>query len=178
MSHIRSIQQMSLQEFETMFPNEEACCAYLVVCRWPDGIRCPRCGSERVRAAMNMKWKWKCLDCRRGGEYRFSHVAGTFFENTKAPLRSWFRILHAILRVQQLLLQDEPVSALQVQRYLRMTCDWPYHAVWGLCQRLNEARQDPEFCALMDIEPVQGDRLAAHHPSNYRDEATAVLFPG
>src|SRR5215475_3355703 len=146
MPEIKSIQQMSLKQFEESFPAEEACCAYLIARRWPEGVRCPRCQSKRVRPDKNMPLKWKCLRCRRGGEYRFSHVAGTFFENTKAPLRSWFRILHAILRVQQLLLQDGPVTPLQVQRYLRLSGDYPYQSIWGLCQRLHGALQDPEFC--------------------------------
>ena len=163
---------MSLGEFESSFPDEEACCTYLVARRWPDGIRCPRCGSERVRASITMAWKWKCLDCRRGGEYRFSHVAGTFFENTKAPLRTWFRVLHAILRVQQLLLQDEPVSAQQVQRYLRLSCPYPYHMVWGLCHRLHGALREPEFCALMGIRPVSlGSKMASAFQAAERDSA-------
>ena len=174
MNNIKSIQRMSLGEFEAKFPDEEACCVYLVACRWPDGIRCPRCGSDRVRAAMNMKWKWKCLDCRRGGEYRFSHVAGTFFENTKAPLSSWFRVLHAILRVQQLLVQDEFVSALQVHRYLRLSCDYSYQTVWGLCHRLHGALKDPQFCALMGIGLASSDKK--HGPKFHaRHEGRAVV---
>ena len=31
------------------FATEEACREYLVQLRWPDGFRCPRCGSEKSR---------------------------------------------------------------------------------------------------------------------------------
>ena len=30
-------------EFEARFATEDACRAYLVQLRWPDGFRCPRC---------------------------------------------------------------------------------------------------------------------------------------
>ena len=37
------IHQMTIPEFEKAFPNEEACSAYLVRHRWPNGVvRCPR----------------------------------------------------------------------------------------------------------------------------------------
>jgi hypothetical protein len=29
--------------------------------------------------------------------YRFSHLAGTIFENANKPLRDWFKIAHLIL---------------------------------------------------------------------------------
>ena len=41
----KQIMQMPVTQFETAFPNEEACDGYVVARRWPDGIHCPRCGS-------------------------------------------------------------------------------------------------------------------------------------
>ncbi|MGB8364404.1 MAG: transposase [Rhizomicrobium sp.] len=40
----RHIMQMSVAQWEKAFPDEDACDAYLVVHRWPDGVSCPRCG--------------------------------------------------------------------------------------------------------------------------------------
>src|SRR5712671_99279 len=37
----------NLTEFEALFATEEACRAYLVRLRWPDGFRCPRCGGGK-----------------------------------------------------------------------------------------------------------------------------------
>ena len=44
----RQIIQMTVAEFEKTFPDETACDNYLVAHRWPDGVRCPRCGSDHV----------------------------------------------------------------------------------------------------------------------------------
>ncbi len=104
---MKPIQQMTIPQFERAFPNEDACAAYLVAHRWPDGVHCPRCGSTRVYELKTMKWKWECPDCREGG-YRFSHIAGTIFENTNKPLREWFRVIHMMLT------SKKGVSALQV----------------------------------------------------------------
>ena len=47
-AHYR-IHQMSVAQFEKQFPHEDACKAYLVRNRWPDGVvRCPRCGFEAI----------------------------------------------------------------------------------------------------------------------------------
>ena len=35
-------------EFETWFSTEEACRAYLVQLRWPDGFGCPKCGGAKA----------------------------------------------------------------------------------------------------------------------------------
>ena len=40
------IHQMTVAQWEAAFPDEDACCAYLVAHRWPAGVSCPRCGVE------------------------------------------------------------------------------------------------------------------------------------
>ena len=40
----KQIPQMTVAQFEAAFPNEDACDAYLVARRWPNGVICPRCG--------------------------------------------------------------------------------------------------------------------------------------
>lgn len=108
----RQIHQLTLPQFERMFPDEDACCAYLVGKRWPNGVRCPRCGSDRVYDLKTRKWHWECPDCRQGGGYRFSHIAGTIFENTNKPLRDWFRVIHLMLT------SKKGISARQLWRYM------------------------------------------------------------
>jgi transposase-like protein len=101
-------------QFERTFPNEEACDAFLVARRWPNGVRCPRCGSDRAYPLASMKYKWECPDCRQGGAYRFSHLVGTIFENTKIDLKEWFRVIHLMLTAKK------GLSARQV------------HVIWAL----------------------------------------------
>jgi len=61
--------------------------AYLVARRWPNGVYCPRCGNLKVFPVGSMPFKWQCYACAKDQGYRFSHLAGTIFENTNKPLR-------------------------------------------------------------------------------------------
>jgi Transposase zinc-ribbon domain len=88
----KPIHQLSSADFERMFPDEKACCAYLVARRWPDGVRCPRCGAVKPHPLSNRPWSWQCYECAPQTSYRFSHIAGTIFENTNKPLRDWFKV--------------------------------------------------------------------------------------
>ncbi|MGH6810966.1 MAG: transposase [Methylocella sp.] len=45
----KPIHQLTTAQFELTFPNEDACCAYLIGRRWPVGLRCPHCDAEVSR---------------------------------------------------------------------------------------------------------------------------------
>ena len=55
----RSVDQLTAAQFERMFPDEEACKAYLKARRWPEGVRCPRCGNPAVYDLATRKWHWQ-----------------------------------------------------------------------------------------------------------------------
>jgi transposase-like protein len=139
------IQQMTIGQWEKAFPTEDACDAYLVANRWPQGVRCPRCNSDRVYSLPSKKWHWECPDCRKGGAYRFSDIAGTIFENTKIDLRQWFRVIHMMLVARK------SISALQVHRTMGFGS---YRTAWHMCHRVRAALMDKEFRKLMGIVEV------------------------
>jgi transposase-like protein len=124
------IHQLTAAQFDKAFPDEDACCAYLVGKRWPRGVRCPRCGSERVFDLKTMKWKWECMECGQSTSYRFSHIAGTIFENTNKPLRDWFKVIHLMLT------SKKGVSALQIMRYMGFGS---YKTAWEMCHKIRVA---------------------------------------
>ena len=122
--------QMSVAQFEAMFPNEDACCAYLVGRRWPDGVRCSRCGAEKVYpVSTKPEWHWQCYTCAPES-YRFSHIAGTIFENTNKPLRDWYRVIHLMLTSKR------GISARQVWRYMGFGS---LKTAWYMCYRVRVA---------------------------------------
>jgi transposase-like protein len=125
----KQIPQMTVGQFEAAFPNEEACDAYLVARRWPNGVVCPRCGSKRPYELKTMKFKWECPDCSESG-YRFSNIAGTIFENTNVDLRQWFRVIHLMLT------SKKGMSARQIHRYMGFGS---YKTAWYMCHRIRAA---------------------------------------
>jgi transposase-like protein len=125
----KQIQQMSVAQFEAVFPDEAACDTYLVARRWPNGVRCPRCGSARPYPLKTMAFKWECPDCSVGA-YRFSNIVGTIFENTKVDLRQWFQVIHLMLT------SKKGMSARQIRRYMGFGS---YKTAWYMCHRIRAA---------------------------------------
>src|SRR6266550_4121384 len=81
---------MSLHQPKSQFATEEACKQYLMRLRWPNGVRCPRCKSEKVYTLKARPFHWLCKnkDCGGKNGYRFSIISQTVFENTNYPLRT------------------------------------------------------------------------------------------
>jgi ribosomal protein L37AE/L43A len=124
---------MTIAQFEAAFPYEEACRAYLIARRWPNGVSCPRCGNVKVYQLAS-GYHWQCEACQVNG-YRFSHIAGTIFENTNKPLREWFRVVHLMLT------SKKGISALQVQRVMGFGS---YGTAHSMCHKIRAALVEPE----------------------------------
>ena len=77
MAKAQFTKQMTIGEFEALFPDDDACKSYLTARRWPSGIHCPRCDGERVYSLSTRPFHWECANCRQGGAYRFSVLVGT-----------------------------------------------------------------------------------------------------
>lgn len=73
------------QEFLEWFSDELACRRYIVRCRWPNGFECAQCGNKTQPWTTARGY----LHCRRCGS-ETSVTAGTIFERTRIPLRTWF----------------------------------------------------------------------------------------
>ena len=150
----RAIHQMTIAQGERAFPTEDACCAYLVVHRWPQGVFCPRCGNVEVKPHGTMPWNWLCNVCSPSAtNYRFSVIAGTIFENTNKPLREWFRVIHMMVT------SKKGVSALQVQRLMGFGS---YRTAWYMCHRVRAGLADERFRKLMGIVEVDETYIDGH----------------
>jgi transposase-like protein len=129
MAHPKPVHQLTAAQFDALFKTEEDCIRYLVVRRWPKGVRCPRCGSERVYPVSTMEFRWQCYTCTNES-YRFSHLTGTIFENTNKPLKDWYRVAHLML------VSKKGMSALQIFRYMGFGS---YKTAWLMCHKIRTA---------------------------------------
>ncbi len=136
----KAVHQLTAAQFEAMFPHEEACAAYLVARRWPEGVRCPRCDNRKVVPVSTRAFHWQCKECAPDTTYRFSHIAGTVFENTNKPLRDWFRVTHLMLT------SKKGMSALQIYRFMGFGS---YKTAWGMCHKVRVA-------LMQDIDQLGG----------------------
>lgn len=115
-------------EFEKRFGEEEACREYLAMVRWPDGFRCPSCG--HTGAWTSKRGLRECCGCGR----QTSVTAGTVFQDTRLPLRLWFRAMWAMTGYKH------GVSALSLQRVLGMK---RYETAWTWLHKLRTAMVRP-----------------------------------
>ena len=135
----KPVPQMTTAQFEARFPagDDEACLRYLVARRWPEGVHCPRCGNAKPNDASGYKpFHWQCVECSEGGPYRFSALVGTIFENTKKPLRDWFRVAHFMFA------SKKGMSALQIQRMMGFGS---YETAHSMCHKIRAALIQPEI---------------------------------
>jgi IS1 family transposase len=133
----------TFEQFEKQFPTDDACKAYIVARRWPDGVRCPRCGAAgKVYALKAKPFRWTCCNKDCGGRkgYRFSVTTGTIFQDTKVSLRIWFKIGYLMLTAKK------GISSLQVRRVVfgeDSGTDW--RTAWYICHRWRAAMQGDAF---------------------------------
>jgi transposase-like protein/IS1 family transposase len=142
----KRIHQMTNRQWEAAFPNDDACRTYLTACRWPTGVVCPRCGNPEVGEHGTRAFNWQCYACSvEGTSYRFSVLVGTVFENTKYPLREWFRVIHLMLT------SKKGISALQIHR---MIGTGSYRTAWSMCHRIRAGLANEDFRKLIGIVEV------------------------
>jgi len=115
-------------EFEKRFATEEACRQYLFQLRWPAGFLCPRCGHGR--AWETKRQLFRCCHC----DHQVSVTAGTIFQDTRKPLRLWFRAIWYVTS------QKHGVSALGLQRVLGLR---RYETVWLWLHKVRTAMVRP-----------------------------------
>jgi transposase-like protein len=119
--------QMNLVELVAEFADEKNCRSYIEGLRWPDGVRCPACQSEKVYPIVKRE-QFVCDSC----SYQFSATAGTIFHDTHLPLWKWF------LAVYLLSESKKGMSALQMSRMLKVS----YKTAWYLCHRIRAAMME------------------------------------
>lgn len=112
------------------YSTEAKCRDLLEQLRWPNGVTCLKCGSQRV-SEIPQRNTFDCRDCR----YHFSVTTGTIMHDSHLPLRKWFITVYLMCE------SKKAISALQVKR----TIDVAYKTAWYLCHRIREAMGNDPF---------------------------------
>ena len=118
----------NLGEFFDWFQADDDCWRYLVRLRWPDGFRCPACGSND--AWLTDRRLFVCTSCR----HQTSVTAGTIFAGSRLPLLQWFRAAWLITS------RKSGVSATDLQQELGLGS---YKTAWTLQHKLRKAMVRP-----------------------------------
>jgi transposase-like protein len=102
----------TLQEAILYLANPDNCREYLVARRWPDGVICPRCGSNSV--VFQPKYnRWQCAS--HHDRRQFTLKTGTIFEDSPVGLDKWLAAMWQVVNCKN------GVSSYEVHRAIGVT---------------------------------------------------------
>ncbi|MGA2106798.1 MAG: IS1595 family transposase [Syntrophorhabdales bacterium] len=133
--------EVSLVSLIEQFHDEEKDRKYLEGLKWPDGVKCPRCGSDKISRIIKAH-KYDCDACR----YQFTVTAGTIFHDSHLPLWKWFLAVYLMME------SKKSISANQMKRTLSVS----YKTAWYLCHRIRkaveEATESPMLKGVVEVD--------------------------
>lgn len=136
----------SLPDFQRIFPNEEACRAYLYTARFPNGFLCPYCGwTGNSYCFQSRPDMLRCRSCKRDTRLK----AGTIMHKSKVSLFTWFWGAFLVTSL------TPGMSALQFQKMLGIK---RYETAFNMLHKLRAAMVRPERDAIGGEWPVEVDK--------------------
>jgi transposase-like protein len=132
------IQNVNLIDLFEQFGSDVKCRSYLESLRFPDGVKCLRCQSDKISRIIKRN-QFMCDACK----YQFSVTTGTMFKDSHLPLFKWFAAIYLMGE------SKKGISANQISRTLKMS----YKTAWYLCHRVRQA------CKTDESEPMGGPVL-------------------
>jgi transposase-like protein len=116
-------QRYTFEDFNTEFPNDDACLTFVLESRWPDGrTECTKCGVERKHYRVTGRTAYACDHC---GNHIYP-LAGTIFEKSTTSLRTWFYAMYLMGSTRC------GISAKQLQRETGVT----YKTAWRMFKQI------------------------------------------
>ena len=122
----------SLQEAIIYFSNPDNCIDYLAVRRWPKGVICPSCGSDKVKFNPDRR-VWQCSS--HHSKRQFSIKVGTIYEDSPVGLDKWLAATWMLTNCKN------GISSYEVARDLKVT----QKTAWFMLHRIRLALQDEFF---------------------------------
>ncbi len=133
------------------FEDEAVCRDFLAGLRWPNGVVCPFCQSDKV-GHIATRSLWRCKDCRK----QFSVKKGTIFEDSPIPLSKW---LPAIWLYSA---GKKGRSSHQLARDLGIT----QKSAWFMSHRIRLAMETESFDAPLSGEVEVDETIMGGHDKN------------
>jgi hypothetical protein len=164
---------MNLIEIHKTFKTDDECTEHLAKLRWPDGVRCVTCGTDKVKQYSSPTKKQpgrKVYQCQEPTcKEQFTATSGTIFHDTHLPLTKWFMALSLIVDAKK------GISAKQLQRHLNTG----YKTAWYLAHRIRKAMEETELTPLsgtveIDETYIGGKTIRRKDRGKYRAKDCVV----
>lgn len=158
---------MNLLDVHKELNTEAKCLAFLEHMRWPDGVKCLSCQSDRItsitsKGRLNKKTGkrspdrelYQCNECR----FQFTATTGTVYHDTHLSLTKWFLATALIVE------SKKGISANQLARSLRVQ----YRTAWYLAHRIRKAMVESNPPKLKGVVEVDETYVGGKQRGNYR----------
>ncbi|MYA84622.1 MAG: IS1595 family transposase [Acidimicrobiaceae bacterium] len=154
---------MTLADLFRRFPDDASAEAWIIEQRWPGGVQCPHCESDRVQdGARHPSQRFRCRDCGK----RFSPRTGTVMADSNIGYQNWAIAVYAVLT------NLKGVSSMKLHRDLGIT----QSSAWFLLHRIREAWNSTEaepFAGPVEAdETFVGGRAKNMHAKRRREAIT------
>jgi transposase-like protein len=163
----------TLLEAVSYFSNPENAFEFFKVIRWPNGVRCPRCGSDKVTFLENAR-VWKCRTPH--AKQKFSAKVGTIFEDSPIGLEKWLPAMWLAANCKN------GISSYELHRAIGVT----QKTAWFMLQRIRLAMQDGSIEKMKGRVEADETYIGAKARFMHKDKRsgktgmvgkTAVLWP-
>ncbi len=134
----------TLMEAVRYFSDPDRSLRLLTELRWPNGVACPICGTQRV-SFLSTRRLWKCSQTH--DRRQFSIKVGSIFEDSPLPLDKWLVAMWLIVNCKN------GVSSYEVARDLHVT----QQTAWFMLHRIRKAMQRGSFQKFGGTGPVEAD---------------------
>lgn len=131
--------KFTIREFNSRFPDDDACLEEIKELKYPNGIYCEK--EKMISKFYKVKGR-PVYQCSCG--YQVSPLAGTIFEKTTTPLTDWFYCMYLMVQTRA------GISAKQLQREIGCT----YKTAWRIAKQIRMLMADKGSNSLQGIVEV------------------------
>ncbi len=131
---------MTYFQFQKKYSTPEQVIAYYISIRYPKGVRCNHCDSDKVYQRTKTPRLFDCESCKN----TFSVFKNTIFEKSSTDLRKWMYAVHLFLNGKK------GISGCQLEREIGVT----YKTAWRILQQIRRAMGRDEIVTFETIVEV------------------------
>ena len=132
---------LTVAQLFRMFPDDEAAEIWFVEQRWPDGVACPKCGSDNIQERETRKPQpYRCRDCRRD----FSVKTDSLMHSSPLGCQTW------VIAIYMVTTNLKGVSSMKLHRDLGITQKSAWHLLHRIRENFND--QQGQFFGPVEID--------------------------
>jgi len=150
----------TLMDAAKVFADVDKCHDYMVSMRWPDGVKCIYCESDKIGFVKSRR-VFQCKACRK----QFTVKVGTIFEESPIALEKWLFATWMISNCKN------GVSSCEIAREIGVT----QKTAWFMLQRIRLAMQDEGAGKLSGLVEVDETFIGARARNMHESKKARLL---